>query len=370
MHDVLIIGGGVMGLTTAWELAKTGLRVAVLDRAQPGREASWAGAGILPPGHRGDPNDPLAPLLRRATELWPEVTDALRDQTGIDNGFRRCGEIQVLEDPARLESDLDGWRINGVRAEPLSAEALRDLEPAASRDVPAAYVLPDACQVRNPWHVRALGEACRAAGVEIVCDREAVGFHMSNGRVDAVRTAAGDLSAGAFLVAGGAWSGEILKSIGRALELEPVRGQMVLLKTPSPLIRHILEIGARYVVPRTDGRLLIGSTEEWVGFVKQNTAGGVAGLVEFGRRLVPGLSEATLEACWSGLRPHTRRGTPFLGAMPECSNLFLAAGHFRAGLHLSTVTGRLMAQAIRGEEPELSLRAFAVNLNRQPDRQS
>lgn len=360
MHDVLIIGGGVMGLTTAWELAKSGASVALLERTRPGSEASWAGAGILPPGHRGSPEDPLAPLLRRATELWPNVSAELRDATGIDNGFRNCGEIQILESPASLSTDMAAWNVNGVRTEKLSPEQLRDLEPAVARDLTTAYLLPDACQVRNPWHVRALQQACRDRGVEILENEEVVALPLKAGRVDAAETASGRHSAGRYLVTSGAWTGQVLAAAGVSIELEPVRGQIVLLNAGRPLFRRVLEIGSRYLVPREDGRIIIGSTEEWVGFVKDNTAEGVAGLIEFGRRLVPDLAKASLERCWSGLRPHTKRGLPFISATPQAANLFVAAGHFRAGLHLSTITGRLAAQLIRGEQPELPLGAFAV----------
>jgi len=144
------------------------------------------------------------------------------------------------------------------------------------------------------------------------------------------------------------------------LEIEPVRGQMLLYKVPKPLTRHILEIGPRYVVPRDDGRILVGSTEERVGFEKANTPDGLAGLQAFAKRMVPALADAPLEQTWSGLRPHTRRGTPYIGRVPDCENLFIAAGHFRAGLHLSPITGRLAAQLVREESPELPMDAFAI----------
>jgi glycine oxidase len=178
--------------------------------------------------------------------------------------------------------------------------------------------------------------------------------------MDSVETNRGPFRADRYLVAGGAWSGQIIASLGRDLQIEPVRGQMLLYRVPKPLTRHILEIGPRYVVPRDDGRILVGSTEEWVGFEKANTPQGLAGLKAFANRMVPALADAPLEQTWAGLRPHTKRGTPFIGRAEDCENLFVAAGHFRAGLHLSPITGRLAAQLIRGETPELAVDAFAV----------
>jgi glycine oxidase len=214
--------------------------------------------------------------------------------------------------------------------------------------------------VRNPRHVKALLKACRQLGVETIDNCEATAIRQSGGFVKAVETSQGPRVADRYLVTGGAWSSGILSTAGIHIEIEPVRGQIVLLNCGQPLFRHVLEIGSRYLVPREDGRIIVGSTEERVGFVKENTAGGIAGLIEFARSLVPALDQTRVERCWAGLRPHTKRGTPYIGAVPACDNLFVAAGHFRAGLHLSTVTGRLAAQLVRGESPELALDAFAV----------
>jgi glycine oxidase len=161
-------------------------------------------------------------------------------------------------------------------------------------------------------------------------------------------------------VAGGAWSAGILKQVGVAVDIEPVRGQMVLFKTPQREIHHTIEIGKQYVVARKDGRVLAGSTEEWVGFVKENTPEAVRGLIEFAQQLIPSLKSAEVEMTWAGFRPFTKRGQPYIGRVPGFENLTVAAGHFRAGLHLSPITGRLVAQLLCGERPELSVEAFAV----------
>ncbi|QDT55281.1 Hydrogen cyanide synthase subunit HcnC precursor [Caulifigura coniformis] len=360
MSDVVIIGGGVMGLTTAWELAKAGRTVEVIDQSELGQEASWAGAGLLPPGHRGDPNDPLVPLLRRATEMWPVISRELKEESGVDNGFEPCPEIQILKPGQSVDAEMREWIVNGVKAEALSEQRIRELEPMVAEGLGAGFLLPDGTQVRNPWHMHALEAACRKRGVRLTTNRKVTGFEARGGRVHSVTTAAGPVSGDQFLVAGGAWSGEILKSVGIPLEIEPVRGQMVLFRTPKRQLRHTVEIGKQYVVPRSDGRVLAGSTEEWVGFVKENTEQGVRGLIEFAHRLVPSLKQAEVEKTWAGFRPHARRGQPYLGAAPGYDNLFIAAGHFRAGLHLSPVTARLMKQRMTGESTELPLDAFAI----------
>jgi len=360
MSDVVIIGGGVMGLTTAWELAKAGKSVQVIDQSELGREASWAGAGLLPPGHRGDPADPLVPLLRRATEMWPVISRQLKEETGVDNGFEPCPEIQILKPGQSVDAEMREWTVNGVKAEALSESRIRELEPMVAEGLGAGFLLPDGTQVRNPWHMDALEAACRKHGVRFTTNTKVTGFESRGGRVHAVTTATGPVSGDQFLVAGGAWSGEILKTVGLPLEIEPVRGQMILFRTPKRQIHHTVEIGKQYVVPRGDGRVLAGSTEEWVGFVKENTDQGIRGLIEFAHRLIPSLRQAEVEKTWAGFRPHAKRGQPYLGEVPGYDNLFIAAGHFRAGLHLSPVTARLMSQKLTGTPTDLPLDAFAV----------
>jgi glycine oxidase len=360
VSEVVIIGGGVMGLTTAWELAKAGKSVEVIDQSGLGTEASWAGAGLLPPGHRGDPTDPLVPLLRRSTELWPVISRELKEETGIDNGFAPCAEIQILRPDQSVEAEIREWTINGVKAERLSAGQIKQLEPLIADNLGDGYLLPEGTQVRNPWHLDALAAACRKHGVHFRTNTKVTGFESAGGQVVAVITDNGTIDGEQFLVAGGAWSGKILESAGVSLDIEPVRGQMVLFRTPKRQLHHTIEIGKQYVVPRSDGRILAGSTEEWVGFVKENTESGVRGLIDFAHRLVPSLKHAEVEKTWAGFRPHAKRGQPYLGPVPGYHNLFIAAGHFRAGLHLSPVTGKLMSQVIAGTSPELSLTEFSV----------
>ena len=360
MSEVVIIGGGVMGLTTAWELAKSGQSVEVIDQSGLGTEASWAGAGLLPPGHRGDPTDPLVPLLRRASELWPIISRELKDETGIDNGFESCPEIQILKPGQSVEAEMREWTINGVKTERLSAAKIKQLEPLIADGLGDGYLLPEGTQVRNPWHLHALEAACRKHGVQFRTNEKATGFESAGGQVVAVITERGTIDGDQFLITGGAWSGEILKSAGISLEIEPVRGQMVLFRTPKRQLHHTIEIGKQYVVPRGDGRILVGSTEEWVGFVKENTKAGVQGLIDFAQHLVPSLKHAEVEKTWAGFRPHAKRGQPYLGPVPGYHNLFIAAGHFRAGLHLSPITARLMASTILARAPELDMTAFSV----------
>ncbi|MDB5391633.1 MAG: Glycine oxidase ThiO [Planctomycetaceae bacterium] len=366
--DVLIVGGGVIGLSIAYFLATERLSVTVLDQGQPGQEASWAGAGMLPPGNLDFAQDPASRLRGFSHRLWAGFSRELREMTGIDNGYVESGGIELAfsGESQRLQHEAQGWRDEGVAVETLSFTQLRHIEPAVNGDVESAYRLRQFAQVRNPRHVKALVAACLARGVRILPGCGVLGFKVdkqSDGRtrVLAARTIERDFSADKFVVAGGAWTQSILAGLGIPdVPISPVRGQIVLLSSLPLPFSHVLNHGSRYLVPRTDGRILIGSTEEHVGFDKSNTAAGVAGLLEFGQHVIPKLANAKLERTWSGLRPGSPIGSPYLCQLSHSSNAYVAAGHFRSGLQLSPGTGRLMAQLITGRQLELDLAAFQL----------
>ena len=180
----------------------------------------------------------------------------------------------------------------------------------------------------------------------------------------AVRTSNESISGAQFCVTAGAWTQRVLADVGCAISVEPVRGQIILLSAVPLPFRHVVQSRRRYLVPRPDGRVLVGSTEEWVGYEKQNTAGAVADLLRFAASLIPELRAAKFERAWSGLRPGSHDGLPYIGRVPQTENLFVAAGHFRSGLQMSPATGRLMRQLMLGEEPIIPLAPY------EPDRQT
>jgi glycine oxidase len=360
----LIIGGGVIGLSLAYELAGCGLKVRLIDAGTPGREASWAGAGILPPtaAHSVDPLEQLTALSNRMHAAWHEE---LASTTGIDNGYRRTGAIYLARDrelDQQLSQFIQAANSSGIANERLDRGSLAKIEPALNpRELLSACLLEDEAQIRNPRHLRALLAGCIERGVEITSGAIAQQFEVRRGRVQAVRTNLGSLAADQFCVTAGAWSSELCERLGITVRIKPVRGQMLLLSTPMPVLSRIVNEGRRYLVPRDDGRLLVGSTEEDVGFDRGTTADAIAGLLEFAMGLVPTLAHATLERFWAGLRPATQDGWPYLGPVPDVENAFVAAGHFRSGLQLSTATARVMGQLVRGLAPEIDLERFRVD---------
>ncbi|HEY3967394.1 MAG TPA: glycine oxidase ThiO [Planctomycetaceae bacterium] len=362
MHDVIIIGGGVIGLSLACELAGEGVSVAVLEKGQVGQESSWAGAGILPPGNTDRAQTPEARLRAGSHVLWPALSERLMEETGIDNGFRRQGglEVRIGGPSSELDDEIAHWREEGVAVEPLAGQGVWKCERELHPEVTSAYRLPEMGQVRNPRHLKALAALAIRRGVVLVPGTEVFRFDRAGPKITSVESSGGKFTGGQFVVASGAWSSRLLNEIGCPAAVRPLRGQIVLLTMQSSPVRQVINVGKRYLVPRGDGRVLVGATEEAVGFDKRATGGGVGGLMEFALATVPALARATFENCWAGLRPQSADGLPYLGSVPQASNLFVASGHFRAGLQLSPVTALLMSQLILGRPNLLPLEPYSV----------
>jgi glycine oxidase len=356
--DILIVGGGIIGLTTAWFLASEGVSVTLIDRDDLGRQASWAGAGIISPGNPDHATSPHALFRARSCIDHAHLAVRLQAETGIDNGYCVCGGIELPEAESLVDLPTEEWHSEGIVFLPLDRAGLDRLAPGLSPTIPWGCHLPDMAQVRNPRHLKALQEAATRHGVRLLPHTSARGFLAQGERVSALVTEHGPLSAGQFLLATGAWTSEVAAQLGWQPPIRPIRGQIALLDTGQPGIRPILLQGKRYLVPRPDGLLLAGSTEEDAGFDARPTAGGVGELLAFATRLLPELSQATLVRSWAGLRPGSPDGWPFLGRLPGWHNVYVAAGHFRAGIQLSPATGRVLTDLLLGRPPSLPLDVF------------
>ena len=266
--DVVVVGGGVIGLSVAWCLAREGVKATVLDRAELGRGASWAGAGMIPPHAERLRANPMLDLRSWSAMLYPEWSRILRDETGIDNGYRRDGGVDVAATPEEedeLKTSAGRWRLERVVYERLAPGDFGRVEPALNPGLRVAYFLPDRAQIRNPRHLKALAKSLGTRGVLLRPGSAVLGFESKSGIVSAVVTEGGPISCGLVVVAAGAWSAGVLASLGVRVATPPLKGQIVLLKGERPLLRRIVEHGKNYLVPRDDGRILVGATEEEAG---------------------------------------------------------------------------------------------------------
>lgn len=358
---VVIVGGGVIGLSIAYALACEGVRSTVLDRREPGREASWAGAGILAPRAATPGSDPAARLRDLSVRRHAEWAAALRQETGIDNGYRRSGGLDVAwteAEAAALDATAATWHAEGIACQRLDSRQAAAIEPGLNPAIRAAWHLPDRAQIRNPRHLRALILACQNRGVRIAAGEPAEGFERSGDRVIAVRTPQGPRPCDQLVVAAGAWSGGLLGGLGIDVPTPPIKGQLVLLRTGATGPRRIVEWGRNYLVPRDDGRVLAGATEDAAGFDTRPTPADAHRLIDLAVRLFPPLAAAEVERTWAGLRPGSRDGRPLIGPAPGYSNVLIATGHRRAGLQLSTGTAAVAAAWLLGRLPPVDLDAF------------
>jgi glycine oxidase len=361
MADVTILGGGVIGLSIADELARAGARVRVLDRSAFGTEASWAGAGMLPPGDVEHATTPEALLRGLSHRLWPNLVAWLQASTGVDSGYRMSGALRFFPTTTERDREAAEWCDERVPVELLDETEVNSLEPALAPGLGHALHLPSQAQIRNPRHVKALVASCTAQRVELLPHTPALGFERAGERVAGIRTTRGVLRSDRYCVAGGAWSGELLATLGIELPVRPVRGQIALLETPRLPISRMIELGHRYLVPRPDGRILVGATQEEVGFDKRVTVGAISDLLAMAIEICPQLGDASLAKSWAGFRPGSPDGLPYLGRTAEYENLFIAAGHFRSGLQMSPGTARVMRQLLLDQPTDIPLDGFALN---------
>lgn len=371
--DTIIIGAGIMGFSLAYELAKRERSVVVIDRQKAGQGASWAAAGILPAVCRtGVEHDDFERLKTLSWHQYPEWVEELERESGISVDFQRCGGLHLATSAGELVSlqvAAKQWQADGHRVEPLaSSDAWQAREPGLQSVlngglIQGGFWMPDEMVVRPPRLLKALMAACRARGVTLLEDIEIRDWRRHGAIVAEIETNQGPILADQFCLTGGAWSSQLAADCGLELEIEPWRGQMVMFRASESLLRTVVNRGPNYLVPRSDHRVLVGSTMEEVGFDSSTTEQRMEELKRFATTLLPGLKDAEVEASWAGLRPGSRDGKPFIGKTPASDNLFVATGHFRNGIFLAPATARLMSQLLLGDALDLSLDLFHVGRN-------
>ncbi len=357
--DVIIIGGGIIGCAIAYNLAKRDVKPLVIDKAnRVGTEASWAGAGILT--SHASTHEPYPTLCRASLARYPTLAEELRTETQIDIEFIRSGTLSVFfnqTEAAGLIGLADRRVKRGFSAEILTAKEAWQLEPALAKSIAGAVLFPEDAQVRNPKMVRALAKGAIKLGARFRLGNPVTNFVKENERVIGVVINGETLYADTFVIAAGCWAGTLINQLGVPIQVEPVRGQIVLVETMPPLFEHIVDGLGIYIVPRTDGRILLGATVEYAGYDKTATVDGAKQMIDAGVAIAPQLANATFVQTWAGLRPYAKKG-PILGYLPGYDNVALATGHFKNGILLAPITGQLIAELLTTGEPSLSLQPF------------
>ncbi len=348
-YDCLVIGGGLIGMLTARELAQGGGRVALLERGETGREASWAGGGILSPLYPWRYPESVTRLATWGQVRYEALAKALAEESGVDPQWTPNGLLMLdVEDGAAACAWAERF---GADLMQIDAVDLHGLEPRLGPQAQSGWWMPAVAQIRNPRLVRALRGSLEALGVTLMAQCEVNGFLYDGDRVTGVETRVSREYAEAVIVAAGAWSARLLAETGLSLQVEPVRGQMLLFRGPAGRVARIVLSQDRYVIPRRDGRVLVGSTTERVGFDKAITAAARTGLRQAALRLIPALADYPIEHHWAGLRPGSPDGVPGIGPHPGLRGLYLNTGHYRNGVVLGPASARLTADWVLGREP-------------------
>jgi glycine oxidase len=360
MDDVAIVGAGLIGCGIAYELAKRGARVTLYDRAEPARAASWAGAGMLAPYSEHVVDPALLALCDASLRAYPAYVDELRERTGVDAYLRHDGTLHVACDDAAaaaLEAQCAAFRRNGAVASILDRDATLAREPMLAGDVRGAVFVANEAYVDNRRLGRALVAACGAAGVRFERTSN-VALEADARRIRGIRTERGFVATGTVVNAAGAWAGQ-LDGVppGARVAVRPVAGEMVALAVPKNFARGLVWSQHVYLVPRDDGRLLIGATSLERDFDVRVTARGVQSLLEVALRVAPVLGTFALVETWAGLRPASHDGRPYLGAT-AIDGYLVASGHYRNGILLTPITAHAVAAVIAGERPPVDLAAF------------
>ncbi|OZG71480.1 glycine oxidase ThiO [Hahella sp. CCB-MM4] len=356
---IVIVGGGAIGMMQARELALAGCEVVLLERHMCGREASWAGGGIISPLYPWRYSPPITALSTWSQEYYPNLVQSLEAESGIDPQLTRTGLLVLSIDDR--ERALAWSRDHQLWLEEVSSEQIYQLEPSLRSGFNEGMYMPQVGSIRNPRLCQALRAILLGLpNVELKENTEVLGIQQSKGQFECVKTQSEAIYADACIVTSGAWSGGLLESLQMCLPVEPVRGQMVAFQAnPGDVSRIVLDHG-KYVIPRRDGLVLAGSTLEYVGFDKSRTEEAKHELVDIARSMIPALAKAPVVEHWAGLRPGSPNGLPFIGELPNVERVFVNAGQFRNGLVLAPASVNLMTAIILGQEHVIDRSPYAL----------
>ncbi len=361
---VAVIGGGVIGCLTACYLKQLGVEVIVIERGRTGRESSWAGAGILCPIHPWLYPDAFSHLINESLAIYPDFQAEIEAKTGISIEWMKSGLLIPFFDDDKSDhwqAAIDWSKRFGWRLEQLDSVQTLEYEPTLAPAVRKSLLWPEVGQLRNPRLLKAVRRWMEELDINIIENAEVTSLLMADGRASGVQCTDGrKILSDQVLLAGGSWSGDLARQMGFDLPVEPVKGQIVLLKGEPGLMKAIVKHDDAYFVPRADGRVLVGASMEYVGFERGNTDEVIKQLMSAMLRIAPGLKDCTAEQQWMGFRPGSPDGMPFLGPVESIPGLWVASGHYRNGVALAPITAKVMSRWIATGEPDTDLSTFAV----------
>ncbi len=358
-RPICIVGGGIIGLLCARELVDSGEKVVLLDRAESGKESSWAGGGILSPLYPWRYPDSITQLAKWSQSAYPGLVKNLQQETGVDAEWVRSG-LLVIE-PNDIDS-ADKWGSKyAISSEVVKSSDIDNIQAGLSEVMGESFWMPEIAQVRNPRLLASLKSYLRKKGVEFLENEAVIGFSIQNGEFRGINTNSREISADRCIIAAGAWTRELCLELDLDLQVKPVRGQMLLFKPKPDLLQSIILKDDRYLIPRRDGRILIGSTLEDVGFEKTTTQEAADELREVAQAILPALADAEIEVQWAGLRPGSPKGVPYMGRHPEIAGLYVCSGHFRNGFVLGPGSARVVTDMMLGREPVLNPEPYRID---------
>lgn len=364
--QVLIIGGGVIGLSVARELHKSGARkVTVVDRGIVGQEASSAAAGMLAPNAETDETGDFYRFSSESKNLYPNLARELFEETGIDVELDCSGTFNLAfseNDSEELKKRFKWQNDAGIVVEQLSSEEILKAEPFVSPLVRGGLFFPNDWQVENRKLIAALRRYTELNKIELIENTGIEELIVENCRVLGARAANLTLKADATVLCAGAWTSLVrFCELKFAFRVTPIRGQMIGFQLPQRPIEHVIYSPRGYIVPRADGRILAGATVEDVGFNKDVTEAAVKSLREMALEIAPLIANFDIKESWAGLRPFAEDGLPVIGEIDGVEGLRIATGHYRNGILLAPITARLISDSILNEKRSAYLETFGTN---------
>ncbi|ALX47523.1 glycine oxidase ThiO [Lentibacillus amyloliquefaciens] len=353
MYDVIIVGGGVIGSSIAFQLSKRHYHVLIIEKDAIGQKTSRAAAGMLGAQNEVGTDNPLSLLGRQSRAMFPLLAQELKSLSGIDIELIQSGIIRLARtegESKQLKQTAERQQNSGEDAKWLSREQLNEKEPKLSADsVAGALYIPNDGQVNAPLLTKALAHSAVKLGAEILENTEVQDFLTENSRITGVKTTTRTILAKTVITAGGVWSRELLKKTDLLLDLYPVKGECFSVYHDDHLMTSSIFSPGCYVVPKSGGRFIIGATQKPNSLDESVRLDGLHSLMKRAIGLIPELRNAKWEKAWTGHRPQTKTGLPYMGEHPEINGLWVAAGHFRNGILLAPITGSLMADYIEGK---------------------